>query len=173
MDHIFAFSHVQSRYLALGPRFGLVLVGQLEGFTSRRSFWTDFRYFVILGGAGDINNSISTANYCNGPYIRLFPCAIKVFSAWTEVWSGTCRPSRRFSFPEVAIWTIFVILGEGEAGDINNSISTANYCNGPYICLLPCACKVFSAWTEVWSGTCRPSRRFCFPRVVLGRFLRF
>ena len=43
MDHIFAFSHVQSRYLALGPRFGLVLVAQVEGFASRRSFWADFR----------------------------------------------------------------------------------------------------------------------------------
>ena len=63
---------------------------------------------------------------------------------------------------------IFEILGEGEAGDINNSISTANYCNGPYIRLLPCANEVFSAWTEVWSGTCRSRRRFCFPEVVLG-----
>ena len=53
MDHIFAFSHVQTRYLALGPRFGLVLVAQAEGFASRvaqaegfasrRSFWADFR----------------------------------------------------------------------------------------------------------------------------------
>ena len=66
-----------------------------------------FEIFEILGGAGDINNSISTANYCNGPYIRLLPCANKVFSAWTEVWTGTCRSSRRFWFPEVAIWADF------------------------------------------------------------------
>ena len=26
-----------------GPRFGLVLVAQVEGFASRRSFWADFR----------------------------------------------------------------------------------------------------------------------------------
>ena len=45
---------------------------------------------------------------------------------------------------------IFEILGEGEAGDINNSTSTSNYCNGPYIRLLPCANEGFSAWTEVW-----------------------
>ena len=75
MNHIFAFSHVQTRFLALGPRFGLVLVAQVEGFGSRRSFWADFADFEILGGAGGINNSISTANYCNGPYIRLLPCA--------------------------------------------------------------------------------------------------
>ena len=89
---------------------------------------------MILGGAVDINNSISTVNYCNGPYRRLLPCANRVFSAWTEVWSGTCRSSRRIWFPEVAIWADFrdfVILGG--AGDINNSISTANYYN---ICLL-------------------------------------
>ena len=51
MDHIFAFSHVQTRYLALGPRFGLVLVPQVKGFASRRSFWAGFRDFVILGDA--------------------------------------------------------------------------------------------------------------------------
>ena len=82
---------MQTRYLALGRRFGLVLVAQVEGFASRRSFWADFAIFEILGGAGDINSSISTANYCNGPYIRLLPCANKVLSLWTEVWSGTCR----------------------------------------------------------------------------------
>ena len=54
MDHIFAFSHVQTRYLALGPRFGLVLVAHVEGFASRRLFWADFSIFEILGGAGDI-----------------------------------------------------------------------------------------------------------------------
>ena len=119
MDHIFAFSHVQTRYLALGPRFGLVLVAQVKGFASRRSFWADFRDFVILGGAGDMNNSISTANYCNGPYCRLLPCANKVFSAWTEVWSYTCRSSKRFCFPEVVLgrfsrflpWSALVIGG--------------------------------------------------------------
>ena len=131
---------------------------------------------MILGGAGDINNSISMANYCNGPYIRLLPYANKVFSAWTEVWSGTCRSSRRFWFPKVVLGRFcyfrdFVILGG--AGDINNSISIANYCNGPYIRLLPCANKVFSVWTEVWTGTCCSSRRFWLPEVVLGRFSRF
>ena len=90
MKHIFAFSHVRTRYLALGPRFGLVLAAQVEGFASRRSFWADFAIVEILGGAGDINNSISTANYKNEAYIRLLPCANKVFSAWTEVWTCTC-----------------------------------------------------------------------------------
>ena len=96
-----SYSTVESEYLSLDQN---VLVAQVEGFASRRSFWTaNFRDFVILGGAGDINNSISTANYCNGPYIRLLPCANKVFSAWTEVWKGTCRSSRRFWFPEVVL----------------------------------------------------------------------
>ena len=45
---------------------------------------------------------------------------------------------------------IFEILGEGEAGDINNSISTSNYCNGPYIRLLQYDNKVPSALAEVW-----------------------
>ena len=54
---------MQTRYLALGPRFGQVLVAQVEGFASRRSFWTDFREFVMLGEAGDTNNSTSMLNY--------------------------------------------------------------------------------------------------------------
>ena len=41
----------------------MVLVAQVKGFGSRRSFWADFRDFEILGGAGDINNSISMPNY--------------------------------------------------------------------------------------------------------------
>ena len=40
-----------------------------------------FEIFEFLGGAGDINNSTSMPNYCNGPYIRLLPRASKVFSA--------------------------------------------------------------------------------------------
>ena len=62
-----------------------------------------FEIFVILGGAGDIKNSISTANCCDGPCIRLLPYPRKVFSAWTQVSSGTCRSSRRFYFPEVVV----------------------------------------------------------------------
>ena len=50
-----------------------------------------FEIFEILGGAGDINDSISMPNYCNEPYLRLLPFANKVFSAWTEVWSGSYR----------------------------------------------------------------------------------
>ena len=49
----------------------------------------DFRVFEILGGAGDISNSISMPNYCDGPYIPLLLCANKVLSAWTEVWTST------------------------------------------------------------------------------------
>ena len=54
MDHIFAFSPVQTRYLALGPRFGLVLVAQVKGFGSRglRSGQI-FEIFEILRGVGD------------------------------------------------------------------------------------------------------------------------
>ena len=91
MDHIFAFSHARTRYLALGPRFGLVVIAQGQGFGSRRSFWADFAIFQIPGGAGDIDNSISMQNYGNGPYIRLLRYVNKVLSAWAEVWSGSYR----------------------------------------------------------------------------------
>ena len=87
------------------------------------------RFFEILGGVGDINNSISMSNYCNGPYIRLLLYATKDPSAWTAVWTGTCRSSERFWFPEVGdldrFFEIFEFLGG--AGDTHNSISMRNY----------------------------------------------
>ena len=68
MNQIYTFAYVYTRYLALGPRFGLVLVAQVKGFGSRRSRSGQiFEIFVILGGAGDINNSTSVPNYCNEP----------------------------------------------------------------------------------------------------------
>ena len=46
MNHIFAFSHVQRKDLALGAWFYLVLVAQVKGFGSQRiAIWTDFRDF--------------------------------------------------------------------------------------------------------------------------------
>ena len=48
-----------------------------------------FEIFEILGGDGDINNSISMPNYCDGPYIPLLLCANKVYSVWTEVWTAS------------------------------------------------------------------------------------
>ena len=90
-----------TRFLALGPRFGLVVIAQRQGFGSRGSFWADFEIFEILGGAGDIYNSISMPNYCDGPYIRLGVYVNKVLSAWTEVWSGSYRSRARFWLPGV------------------------------------------------------------------------
>ena len=116
-------------------------------------------------------------NYRDGPHGDLGVYVHKVLSAWAEVWTGSWPSRASIMVPElrVAIWTIFEILGG--AGDINNSTSKANYCNGPYIRLRPCANKVSSAWTEVWTGTCRSSKRFWFPEVAIwtdfSRFLRF
>ena len=59
-----------------------------------------FEIFEFLGGAGDINNSMSMLNYCNGPYIRLLPCANKEFSAWTEVWGTPCCSKAPIVAPE-------------------------------------------------------------------------
>ena len=170
-------------YIRLLPCANKVLSAWTEvwsgSYRSSKRFWFPevvlgrFCDFEILGEDGDIKNSISMANYWYEPYIRLFPGANKVSSAWTEVWFGTCRSSTRFCFPEVVLGRFSRFLGEGEAGDINNSTSTANYCNGPYIRLLPCANKVFSAWTEVSSCTCRSSRRYCFPGVAPDRFSIF
>jgi len=48
-------------------------------------------FFVFLGGAEDIYNSIRMPNYCDGPYIHRGLYVYKVLSAWTEVWSGSYR----------------------------------------------------------------------------------
>ena len=63
MQHIFAFSQVQTRYLALGPRFGLVLVAQVKVLLPGGRNGQIFEIFEILGGAGDINKSTSMLNY--------------------------------------------------------------------------------------------------------------
>ena len=105
-----------------------------------------------------MQNSTSTPNYCDEPYCYLGMYVNNVLSAWTEVWSGSYRARAPIMAPEGRfgqISMIFEILGG--AGDINNSISMPNYCDGPYIPFLLCTNKVLSAWTEVWSGAW-PSR---------------
>ena len=89
--------------------------------------------------------------YCNEPYSDLGTYTNKVFSAWTEVCSGSYRTRASIIAPGVSIWAIFEFLDW--VGDINNSISFPNYCDGPHSDLDTCVNKVFSAWTEVWSGT--------------------
>ena len=57
--------------------------------------------FEILGGAGDIYNSTSMPNYCDGPYIHLGVYVNEVPSAWTEVWSDSYRSTARYWLPGV------------------------------------------------------------------------
>ena len=82
MNHIATLAHIRRRELALGPRFGLVVIVQRQGFGSRGSRSGQiFDIFEILGGAGDIDNSISTLKYCNEPYRDLVIYVNKVLSA--------------------------------------------------------------------------------------------
>ena len=60
-----------------------------QGFGIWGSIWADFVIFEIMGGAGDIYNSTSIPNYCDGPYIHLGVYVNEVPSAWTEVWTDT------------------------------------------------------------------------------------
>ena len=55
-----------TRFLALGPRFGLILDDQQRLLCSRGSFWADFAIFEILGGAVDTNISPIMPIYCDG-----------------------------------------------------------------------------------------------------------
>ena len=93
MDHIFTSADIQTRFVALGPRFGPVVIDQGQGFGSRGSRSGQMSiFFEMLGKAGDICNSISTPNYSDEPYSDLSICVNKVLSAWTEVWTATCCP---------------------------------------------------------------------------------
>ena len=82
---------------------------------------------VARFGLGDINNSISMPNYCDGPYLDLDIYTKKVSSPWTEVWSDTCLSTASIipQTPGGATWKILKILCG--ACDIHNSISRPNY----------------------------------------------
>ena len=62
-----------------------------------------FEIFEILGGAGDIYNSIRMPICCDGPYIHLGLYVGKVLSAWTEDWSGSYRSRVRYWLPGVVV----------------------------------------------------------------------
>ena len=74
-----------------------------------------FEIFEILGGAGDINDSISMTNYCDEPYIQLGLYANKVLSAWTEVWTGSYCSRARFWFPGVVVDRFRYFLASGRS----------------------------------------------------------
>ena len=65
--------------------------------------WADFEILRLLGGAGDIYNSTSMPNYCDGPYIHLGVYVNEVPSAWTEVWSDSYRSGARYWLPGVVV----------------------------------------------------------------------
>ena len=163
MKHIFAFSHMQRKDLALGARFGLVLVAQVKGFGSRGvSIWTDFRDFLSFWAGLVIYSSYHVQQTtCLKSFHFLWTYPRKDSSAWTEVWTGTWPPTASIMAPGVGDLGKFDI--PGGAGDINNSTSTLNYWYEPYIRLLPCAKKGFSAGGTVSPGTCRSRKRFWFP----------
>ena len=117
-----------------------------------------------------MNNSISMPNYCDGPYPRRLPYENTVSSAWTEVWTGACRSSKRFWFPGVAIWTDFWVFFRFWVGLVIYSpyqmrVSTRIK---SYLCICLYPGKDASAWTVVWSG---PNRARASITVPGGREL--
>jgi len=93
---------MQRKILALGPRFGLVLVPQLDRIQLPEvAIWTDFEilYRPLISNPHHVspNDRIE-------PYHHLITCFIKHFSAWVEVWSATCCPEPSNSFIFVLIF---------------------------------------------------------------------
>ena len=113
-------------------------------------------------------------NYSDGPCLDLGVYVNKDSSFWIEVWTGTWRSSKRFWFSgvrDLGNFRVFEVLGG--AGDINNSVSMTNYCDGPCLDLGVYVNKDSSFWIEVWTGTWRSSKRLLLSGVVLGIFSSF
>ena len=87
MDHLATFSHAQTRFVALGPRLGQLHVAQVEGFASRRSRFGQI--FEFLGGLVIYSSYQVQGTTCLKSFHFLCTYPGKVFSAWTEVWTGT------------------------------------------------------------------------------------
>ena len=63
-----------------------------------------------MGGAGDIYNSISMPNYCDGPYIHVGVYTNKDPSAWTEVLVSPWPSRASIMPPGGRSWAIFDFL---------------------------------------------------------------
>ena len=86
MNQIATLVCISTRFLALGPRLGLVVIAQGRLFwLPGVAIWADFEIFQILRGADDRNKSTSMPNYCDEPNRDLGTYINKVRSAWTEV----------------------------------------------------------------------------------------
>ena len=78
---------MQSKLLALGPRFGRFLGPQ--GRLLRLPGVTIWAFFDFLGGLVIYSSyQVESTTYLKSN-LQLGIYAEKVFSAWTEVWSGT------------------------------------------------------------------------------------
>ena len=77
----------------------MVVIAQVEGSGSPGVVLGRYCIFEILRGAGDIHNSTSMPNYCDGPFIHLLLCAKQLLSAWTEVWIGSYRSRAKVLAP--------------------------------------------------------------------------
>ena len=104
MKHIFPFSHVHARYLALGPRFGLVLVPQVKGIGSRRSRSGQiFEIFKILSGAGDVKEEVCYYNR----YSHKFTHTSKRSLLYSQPPCVAILPGASFAPAGLPVWLCF------------------------------------------------------------------
>ena len=96
------------------------------------------------------------------PHYHLCTYQGKHFSAWAAVWTSTWPSRASITAPGggVAIWTIFEFLGGLVIYSSYQVCTTTCLKSFRYLWVYPG--KVFSAWTEVWTGTW-PSRSFIIP----------
>ena len=108
-----------------------------------------FEIFEILGRAGDINISIGTSNYQNGPYHDIGIYVKARMLALGPRFGRVLGPQGSLLWlPEVAIWKIFEILS-GLIYIAYQVQPTTCLKSFHFLCTYPR--KVFSALAEVWS----------------------
>ena len=114
-------------------------------------------------------------DYRDGPYHDLIICVNKDPSAWTAVWNGTCRSSKRFWFPEVRdlgrfcnflrFWARLVIsiTRQRSQTTVMDHIAT----------LVDVSTRVLALGLRFAQVVIAQGRPLWLPRVVLDRFSRF
>jgi len=155
----------------LGPTFRSSLGPQGKGFGFRGSFSADFAIFEILGGAGDINNSISMRNYYHTrmkSFRHLGLATHNYFSAWTKVWPCICPSAPSITAPGGRSGQILDVLGR-LATYSSHHVRTISRIK-LYRHLLMFLNKDSSAWAAVWACSCCSRLSITPSKADLDRF---
>ena len=142
---------MQRKDLALGARFGLPLGHQRR--LLRLPEVAIWEIFEFPGGLVIYNSYQVQPTTCLKSFFSFVYTYGRILALGPRFGQVLGHQRRLLWFPEVAIWAIFEIPSE-RSGDINNSTSMPNYCNGPYHDLGVYVKPTSSVWVKVSTATC-------------------